>query len=170
MRIFISYSTQDLPTAETVFGELVAAGAEAFQFGQSDIIGQPSWEQVLDWICESDVFIVLISASALKSKPVREEIGHAHHSYINSDKPDKIVSAIIESGVTPPRLIERFTRVDFVQYERGMARLMDQLGRQRRPVAKVSTGLSRPSPPAPRAAKKSSSRFIASSRICRSEA
>lgn len=143
MRIFISYSTRDLQTAETVFGELVAAGAEAFQFGRSDIIGKPSWEQVLNWISESDVFIVLISASALKSKPVREEIGHAHHSYINSDKPDKIVSAIIETGVKPPRLIERFTTVDFVDYGKGMARLMDQLGLQRRPAAKASAGLSR---------------------------
>lgn len=132
MKIFISYSTHDLKTAESVYSDMVRAGAEAFQFRESAIIGKPSWEQVLDWISESETFIVLISKKALESKPVREEIGHAHHSYMNSPKPEKIVSAIIEKAVRPPRLIERFTTVDFFDYEDGIGRLMTQLGLERK--------------------------------------
>ncbi|MGH9309295.1 MAG: toll/interleukin-1 receptor domain-containing protein [Vicinamibacterales bacterium] len=131
MKIFISYSTHDLRTAESVYSDMVRAGAEAFQFRESAIIGKPSWEQVLDWISESETFIVLISKKALESKPVREEIGHAHHSYMNSPKPEKIVSAIIEKAARPPRLIERFTTVDFLDYEDGIGRLMKQLGLER---------------------------------------
>jgi hypothetical protein len=135
MKIFISYSTADLSLAERVFGELVRAGATAFQYGRSETIGKPSWEQVLDWISESDVFIVLVSRSALASKAVREEIGQAHYSYINNGHPDRIVAAIVEQGATPPRLIERFARVDMLDYDAGMNRLMSQLRLERKPRA-----------------------------------
>jgi hypothetical protein len=132
MKVFISYSTHDLATAQTVYNDMVRGGADAFQFSSSAIIGKPSSEQVLNWISESDAFIVLISQKALGSKPVREEIGHAHHSYMNSPKPDRIVSAIIEKGIKPPRLIERFTTVDFLDYKAGVSLLMDQLGLKRK--------------------------------------
>ena len=135
MKIFISYSSHDLKLAERVFGELVRGGADAFQFGKSEVIGKPSWEQVLDWISQCDVFIVLISKHAVVSKPVREEIDQAHYSYINSNHPEKLVPAVIERGVQPPRLIERFARADLVDYESGMIRLMDQLGLVRRSVS-----------------------------------
>jgi hypothetical protein len=133
VKIFISYSTDDLPLAERVFGEMVRAGATAFQYGRSETIGKPSWEQVLDWISESDVFIVLVSTSALASKPVRAEIEQAHYSYLNHDHPDKIVVAIVEKGVKPWREIERFARVDMLDYDTGMNRLMSQLGLARKP-------------------------------------
>ena len=135
VKIFISYSTDDLPLAERVFGEMVRGGAAAFQYGRSETIGKPSWEQVLDWISESDVFIVLVSASALASKAVREEIGQAHYSYINHGHPDRIVAAIVAKGAKPPRLIERFARVDMLDYDAGMNRLMSQLGLKRKPRA-----------------------------------
>src|SRR5262249_26265 len=67
-----------------------------------------------------------------ESKPVKEEIAHAHHSYINSSKPERIVPAIIEKGIKPPLLVERFTTVDFLDYEEGMSLLMGQLGLKRK--------------------------------------
>jgi hypothetical protein len=132
MKVFISYSSFDLTLAQTVYRDMVGGGALAFQFKESAIIGKPSWNQVLDWISESDTFIVLISAEALKSKPVKEEIEQAHYSYINNNKPEKIVSAIVERAVKPPRLIERFTTVDLLNYNAGMSLLMKQLGLERK--------------------------------------
>lgn len=53
------------------------------------------------------VFIVLISKSSLKSKPVKEEIDHAHYGYINRDRPARLVPALVEAGVAPPTTIEQ---------------------------------------------------------------
>jgi TIR domain-containing protein len=136
VKIFISYSSIDKTLAESVHGEMVSGGAESFEFSRSAAIGRPSWEQVLDWISDSDAFIVLLSKSALESKPVREEIAHAHYSYINSDKPSRIVSAILDKSIAPPRLIARFTTLDLCDYDEGMDKLMPQLGLTRRPRAK----------------------------------
>jgi TIR domain len=144
VKIFISYSSDDLALAQRVFGEMVRGGAEAFQYGESEIIGKPSWEQVLDWISASDVFIVLISQSALRSKPVKEEIDHAHYSYINSERPEKLVAAVIEGGAKPPRLIERFARVDLVDYDAGMGRLLGQLGLTRKSATRQPPKVSLP--------------------------
>lgn len=137
MKVFISYATEDLPTANIVFREMEAARAEVFQFGRSEIFGKPSWEQVLEWITQSDVFIVLISRHSLKSKPVREEIEQANYSYINRGRPEKLVPALIESGAAPPILIERFTQIDFTDLEAGLDRLIKQLNLVRRdkPIA-----------------------------------
>jgi TIR domain len=133
MKVFISYSSHDVATAQTVYNDMVRGGADAFQFSSSAIIGKPSWEQVLNWISESDAFIVLISQKALESKPVNEEIAHAHYRYINNSRPEKIVPAIIEKGIKPPLLVERFTTVDFLDYKQGMSLLlMDQLGLERK--------------------------------------
>ena len=136
MKIFISYSSIDKTLAESVHGEMVSGGAESFEFSRSAAIGRPSWEQVLDWISDSDAFIVLLSKSALESKPVREEIAHAHYSYINSDKPSRIVSAILDKSIAPPRLIARFATLDLCDYDEGMDKLMPQLGLTRQPRAK----------------------------------
>lgn len=132
MKVFISYSTEDRKAAEALFDDVAAAGATVFQFGRTDTIGKPSWDQVIEWINQSDVFIVLLSKHALVSRPVREEIEQAHYSYINRERPSKLIPAIIESGTKPPVLIERFTQVDLVRYERGLARLLTQLGLERR--------------------------------------
>src|SRR5262245_25310407 len=135
MKVFISYSTEDRKSAESLFDDVAAAGDTVFQFGRTETFGKPSWEQVIDWINQSDAFIVLLSKSALASRPVKEEIEQAHYSYINREKPDKLIPALIEPGAKPPTLIERFTTVDLVPYERGITRLMSQLGLQRRVTA-----------------------------------
>jgi hypothetical protein len=127
LKVFISYASEDLQAASSVFNEVAGAGAEVFQFGRSEIVGKPSWYQVLEWISQSDVFVLLVSKHSLKSKPVKEELEQAHYSYINSDRPEKLVPAILEAGAKPPRLIERFTHVDFTQLDAGIDRLLNQL-------------------------------------------
>jgi hypothetical protein len=132
VKVFISYANQDLTIAESLFDELVAAGADVFQFGQTERSGKPSWDQVLSWISESDVFVVLISQSSLRSRPVKEEIEQAHYSYVNRDKPSRLISLIIENSAKPPVTIERFATIDLIVYEAGITRLMKQLELKRR--------------------------------------
>ena len=132
MKVFISYSTQDSKRAESLFEEVEGAGAEVFKWGRTEIIGKPTWPQILAWINQSDVFVVLISWSALASNPVQDEIDQAAYSYSNRRKPEKIVAAILEKGAEPPVIIERFARVDFTEFDSGLVRLMGQLGLKRR--------------------------------------
>src|SRR5215472_10679815 len=101
MKVFISYSSKDKPLAERLYADMKAAGADVFQFGKTERAGIDAWEQVLSWINQSDVFIVLLSSSSLASQPVKEEIAHAHYARINSSgkKPEYLIPAIIEEGV-----------------------------------------------------------------------
>jgi hypothetical protein len=133
VKVFISFSTKDRKVAERLYADLVAAGAEVYQFGKSERAGVSSWEQVLTWINDSDVFIVLLSQSSLKSQPVKDEIDQASYSRSNSEgmKPAQLVPAIIETGVRPPTLIERFATLDLIVYETGVSRLIKQLGLKR---------------------------------------
>jgi hypothetical protein len=143
IKIFISYATEDRTIAESLYGEMARTGVEVFQFGRSGTIGKPAWTEVLDWITESDFFIVLVSERACRSRPVREEIEQAHYSYVNQGKPRKLIPAIIEIGAKPPRLVERFNSVDLVSYEAGVVRLLDQLElkRQRAPAPRASPAM-----------------------------
>jgi hypothetical protein len=130
VKVFVSFSSNDVRIAEHLYADLVSAGAEVYQYGKSERSGVSSWEQVLTWINDSDVFIVLLSQSSLKSQPVKDEIDQAAYARSNSDgkKPAQLVPAIIESGVKPPILIERFATLDLLVYQTGMARLLKQLG------------------------------------------
>jgi hypothetical protein len=46
MKVFISFSTQDRTTAASLYRDLRSAGAEAFQFGESETVGAPGWPQI----------------------------------------------------------------------------------------------------------------------------
>jgi hypothetical protein len=129
VKVFISYATEDGSTAGSLDDDLHVAGAVTFLFGRSETSGETSWGEVLTWIEDCDVFVALISASALGSVPVQEEIEHAHYCYINSkrSKPSRLVPAILEAGAEPPILIKRFTRLDLTDYRTGLARLLDDL-------------------------------------------
>jgi hypothetical protein len=130
LKVFISFSKQDLTVAQRLYTDLRAAGATVFQWGKTDRFGEAAWEQVLDWIEDSDVFVVLLSQSALQSDPVKAEISHAHYAHVNSKNPKKpayLVPAILEKNVIPPTVIRRFATLDLLAYESGLSRLLQQL-------------------------------------------
>ncbi len=139
MKVFISYSSKDRLRAESLFRDLQRAGAEPMQFGKSETFADAAWSQIVQWIHECDAFVVLISATALKSTAVQEEIKIAHHQYINSDRthPARIVSAIIEKGRRPPLDIDRFPHLDLLDYTLGLGQLVKELG-LRLPAAKAA--------------------------------
>jgi predicted CoA-binding protein len=134
VKVFISYSTSDQETATRVFQALTAAGADVFQFGRSETLGKRAWEEIAESIDVADVFVVLISASAIASKNVKQEVGHAVHlqQEFASDRP-RIVVAMLEDGVKPFTTIRVFNRLNLKDFDAAMARLVEQLGLRRPP-------------------------------------
>jgi hypothetical protein len=126
LKVFISYSTKDRAIAERLFADIIGGGAEAFQYSKTAKLGQPSWDQVLEWIPQSDVFVLLVSKSALDSGAVKEEIRHAHYWHVNKGKPDRLVPALLEN-VEPPITMAIYSRIDLTHYDASIGELLDQL-------------------------------------------
>ncbi|ODS31757.1 MAG: TIR domain protein [Candidatus Scalindua rubra] len=130
-KVFISYSTTDRSIAEALYKDLLDAGAEVFQFERSATPGTSAWDEVLGWIESSDVFIVLVSKSALKSRPVNAEVVHAHYQYLNSNQPFKLIPIVLEEEFRPHRVIRRFAQLPLDDYATGLQRLIAELGLER---------------------------------------
>ena len=129
-KVFISYSTKDHSTAEALYTDLQKAGADVFEFERTATPGSSAWDEVLGWIEASDVFIMLVSKSALKSRPVKAEVEHAHYRFLNSTptRPSILIPAMLETDVQPPRLLERFTGLALYNYAAGVKQLIAELG------------------------------------------
>jgi hypothetical protein len=128
MKIFISYASTDRATAERLYGDLKAAGAEPFEFNVSTTGDAAAFEEITRWIADCDAFVLLVSAAALESNAVLEEINVARHGFINARRPGKIVPAILDASVEPPLVVQHLSRVDLIDYDVGRARLLSRLG------------------------------------------
>ena len=106
-----------------LYKDLVNIGAEVFQFQQNATPGQPAWTEVLTKIENADVFILLASKNAVKSKPVQEEIKFAHYQYINTSKPSILLPLVLEPNLQLPREIRANNLIDFQDYKKGFAEL-----------------------------------------------
>jgi hypothetical protein len=71
VKVFVSHTMKDRQVAESVYSDLQSAGAQVYQFGESEALGGDAWERILTWISESDAFVVLLSPHTSKSKGVR---------------------------------------------------------------------------------------------------
>jgi hypothetical protein len=127
MKVFVSHTMKDRRVAESVYSDLQNAGAQVYQFGESEALGGDAWDQILTWISESDAFVVLLSRHTPSSKGVKAEIQQANHSYINKNRPSAVIPALVQTGVEVPVLIERFTQLDLVDYNKGIAKLIAEL-------------------------------------------
>ncbi len=129
-KVFISYSTKDRVTAEALYTDLRKAGADVFEFERTAKPGSSAWDEVLGWIESSNVFIMLVSKSALKSRPVKAEVEHAHYRFLNSTPtlPSILIPAMLETDVQPPRVLARFTKLDLCDYAAGIKQLIAELG------------------------------------------
>jgi hypothetical protein len=145
MKVFISYASEDRSTAGLLDTDLHDAGATTFLYGRSETAGVDAWDEIWEWIEDSDAFVALISPNALGSTPVREEIKWAHYCHINSagKKPAKLIPAIIEAGTEPPKRLRMFATLDLTEYRNGLTRLVGHLGLEQ-PAAPIARG--RPAP------------------------
>ena len=127
-KVFISYADEDRARAEILHEDLRRAGAEVFQFSQAAPVGTPSWGEILDRISAADVFIILVSEASNASRAVQAELEHAYGSRINTNMPERIIPAILQSGVRPTTFARGFTWLHFEDYEVGLRRLSRELG------------------------------------------
>ena len=124
-KIFLSFAVEDRLLAERLQADLSERGAEVFQFLRSAVPGTEAWSQVLESIERADWFIVLLTESAIESKPVRYEIRQAQHRYINEDKP-RLIPALVEQ-VEKPSELRIFTNLPFDDYAAALLRLSAML-------------------------------------------
>lgn len=76
-RVFVSYSTKDLPVVEQVRGFLRGTGVEVFVAEHSVIPGESLGAKIRSAITGCDLFLVLISRASIESTWVQQEIGLA---------------------------------------------------------------------------------------------
>lgn len=142
MKVFVSHTIKDRRVAESVYSDLQNAGAQVYQFGESEALGGDAWDQILTWISESDAFVVLLSRHTPNSKGVKAEIQQANHSYINKNRPSAVIPALVQTGAEVPVLIERFTQLNLVDYKKGIAKLIAEL--RLRPASRTHLGKTDP--------------------------
>jgi hypothetical protein len=138
MKVFVSHTMKDRQVAESVYSDLQNAGAQVYQFGESEALGGDAWDQILTWISDSDAFVVLLSRHTPSSKGVKAEIQQANHSYINKNRPSAVIPALVQAGAQVPVLVERFTQLDLVDYKKGIAKLIAEL--RLRPASRIQLG------------------------------
>ena len=97
IRIFISFASSNSRLAERLHEELTKRGATVFQFETSAHAGKSAWDQVYDNIQDADYFVCLLSREAIKSRPVRKEIGYADYCNTNNDGRPEMVPIVVET-------------------------------------------------------------------------
>lgn len=136
LKVFISFSTEDRLTAYALYKDLSKAGAEVFQFEETATPGMPAWDEVLENIEAADIFLLLASKSALKSRPVQEEIKFAYYQYVNEGHPNKLIPLMLEREIRLPPEMRTFNQMSFESYQNGLERLIKllQLGPPAQPA------------------------------------
>jgi hypothetical protein len=77
MNIFVSYSSQNRPAVKSLVADLVSLEHTVW-FDQELSGGQVWWNAILDQICACDLFILALTAQAMKSEPCRLEYTYAY--------------------------------------------------------------------------------------------
>ena len=122
---FISFAVEDRDVATWLYRELNARGIVTFEFEENATPGGPAWPEVISQISRSDLFLLLVSRASLESRAVAEELEHAHHGHVNTQRPSRLVALMLEPDLTPPPLMVTRTQLDFWNREAGLARLLD---------------------------------------------
>ena len=97
MRIFISYSNPDLAIVGTLANQLNIFG-DVFFWNQSNVPGTVAWEQIYNWIDNSDIVLVLITGNTVtRAMSVGQEVGRAKAM-------DKYIIPIVSAGIPSSEL------------------------------------------------------------------
>jgi hypothetical protein len=92
-KVFVSYSTRDLPVARALWTHLRIAGAEVYVAEYSAMPGQSLSKVIAKAIDECDLFLLLWSTNADQSKWVPQEIGRA------KGKGKPIMPVVLHAGI-----------------------------------------------------------------------
>jgi hypothetical protein len=109
MMIFVSYSSQNRPAVKALVADLVSLEHEVW-FDQELSGGQVWWDTILDQIRACDLFILALTAQAMKSEPCRLEYTYAYEL----SKP--IIPVLLTDGVNIALLPVILQERQFVNY------------------------------------------------------
>ena len=104
-KVFVSYSTKDIPNADALRHLLQFPEVECFVSEYNVAAGAPIAATTRAAILGCDLFVLLWSKNALGSEWVSQEIGIAH----GSQKP--ILPFVLEQGLTLPGFIKELRYV-----------------------------------------------------------
>jgi len=77
MKIFISYSTQDLGIVN-LFANYLRPFGEVIYWSEDKILGKEAWDTIFSWIDSSDIVLVLITGNTVtRAMSVGQEVGRA---------------------------------------------------------------------------------------------
>jgi len=97
MRIFISYSNPDLSIVRILANQISIWG-EVFFWNQSNIPSEVAWEQIYNWIDNSDIVIVLITGNTVvRAMSVGQEVGRAKAM-------NKIIIPMVQNHINPSEM------------------------------------------------------------------
>ena len=108
-KVFISYSTKDLPKVNHIRSMLEHSAIEVFVAEYSLLPGQPLSEHIINAIKNCNLFILLWSSSARESEWVPQEIGIAK----SAEK--TILPVVLEQGLTLPGFISNLKYLNVYQ-------------------------------------------------------
>jgi hypothetical protein len=111
VRVFISYSRDDLAVVGELEGDLEAAGHMVFRDEEMSG-GQHWWERLLREIRESDVFVFALSRTSLTSRPCQLEYRYAHALRRT------ILPVRIDRAVSVQELPPELSTLQLVEYQR----------------------------------------------------
>ncbi len=140
-KTFISYCAQDKALAQRLKEELGHSRCDPWQFELSAVPGTDAWGAILNQIENSDFFVVILSQAATASRPVQEEISHAHYCSINhpESKP-RIIPLKIDDHIIVPRPIVRAVHLPFseLQFNSDFERLLHAMGVEQSPFGETT--------------------------------
>jgi hypothetical protein len=104
-KVFISYSTKDIPNVDALRSFLQFPDVECFVSEYAVTPGAPLAPTIKNAILTCDLFVVLWSKNALSSEWVSQEIGIAHGAH------KAILPFVLEQGLSLPGFIKELRYV-----------------------------------------------------------
>ncbi|MCU0865727.1 MAG: toll/interleukin-1 receptor domain-containing protein [Planctomycetes bacterium] len=126
MSVFISYSSPDKAIARRLAVDLRQAGVEVW-FDEFQLrAGDPILTSIREGIERSDVLLVLISASSIRSTWVESEVREAIERYGDASGP--VIVPVRIDDTEPPSFLRSVAYVDLrLSYEEGLRRILRAL-------------------------------------------
>lgn len=141
MKVFISYSGKDLDLVEHLADALDEI-VDVDYWDASRHLGEPDWDQIFEWIEESDLVLVLITDRTVqRAMAVGNEVGHAKAH-------GKAIFPLVAEGVPSSDLgclggitYERFQRDRFAEAVDRVVDAVDDFRRDRNTKNLIGAGL-----------------------------
>lgn len=107
MKIFLSFSSHDLPLVARVRERLIDLGHEILLTGEEIAAGQDLNEQIKSSLEVADVFITIVTENSIKSNWVVYEFG-LFSEYVSQNEGEKLLIPVVLDNVNLPPIFHKF--------------------------------------------------------------